>query len=243
MTFDLRHGRWQDVLADVECDALVCDPPYSQRTEDGFRTSADLLRRGLGYAPITEDWCEEFVRSWHPRVRSWIVVFGDHISIRWLERCLSDTGRYVFQPMPIVKIGAAPRLQNDGPASQSEWFIVARPRERRFMSWGSLPGWYAMQTVRHGHGSVGVSGAKSLDLMRSIVRDYSRPGDLVCDPCAGGGTTLLAAAWEGRRSIGAEVDLATWRVAQDRIQKSAVPVRPLFQRAPAEQLSLLGEER
>ncbi len=28
---DFRHGRWQDVLADVErCDVLLTDPPYSE---------------------------------------------------------------------------------------------------------------------------------------------------------------------------------------------------------------------
>jgi site-specific DNA-adenine methylase len=31
---ELRHGRWQDVLADVPaCDLLLCDPPYSARNQ------------------------------------------------------------------------------------------------------------------------------------------------------------------------------------------------------------------
>lgn len=50
-------------------------------------------------------------------------------------------------------------------------------------------------------------------LMRALVRDYSRPGDLICDPLAGFGSTLIAARDEGRRSIGAEIDHATWSVA------------------------------
>jgi DNA modification methylase len=64
-----------------------------------------------------------------------------------------------------------------------------------------------------------VVGSKPLWLMRALVRDYSRPGDLVCDPCAGGGTTLAAARAEGRRSVGAELDPETWRKACERLAK------------------------
>jgi len=156
------------------------------------------------------------------------VVCGDHISIRWWESALVSAGRYVFPPVGIVKIGAAPRLSCDGPASQMEYIIVARPKKKLFLSWGSLPGWYRMDTVRHGHDHHGVSGAKSVVLMRALVRDYSRPGDLVCDPCAGGGTTLIAAAQEGRRAVGAEMDAATWRLATERIARTCLaPPLPL----------------
>ena len=53
--------------------------------------------------------------------------------------------------------------------------------------------------------------------MRAIVRDYTRPADLVCDPCMGGGTTALAAYMEGRRFVGAECDPATYAKARTRI--------------------------
>lgn len=37
-TWDLRLGRWQDALADVgDVDAVITDPPFSQRTAEGFR--------------------------------------------------------------------------------------------------------------------------------------------------------------------------------------------------------------
>jgi len=61
-------------------------------------------------------------------------------------------------------------------------------------------------------------------LMRAIVSDYSRPGDLVCDPFAGGGTTLLAAAIEGRRAIGAEESPETYARAVRRLSAGYTPV-------------------
>ena len=68
-----------------------------------------------------------------------------------------------------------------------------------------------------------VAGGKPLWLMRAIIRDYTRPGDLVCDPCAGGGTTLLAAAIEGRRAIGAEMNPDTHSKATARIAAGYTP--------------------
>ncbi|WP_441246977.1 TRM11 family SAM-dependent methyltransferase [Kitasatospora sp. McL0602] len=42
--------------------------------------------------------------------------------------------------------------------------------------------------------------------LRPLIAELSKPGDLVFDPFAGWGTTLVAAAAEGRRGIGIEVN-------------------------------------
>ncbi len=55
--------------------------------------------------------------------------------------------------------------------------------------------------------------------MQAIVRDYTRPGDLVVDPFAGGGTTALACAIEGRRCITSEMDEITFAKAKARLQR------------------------
>jgi hypothetical protein len=57
------------------------------------------------------------------------------------------------------------------------------------------------------------TGAKPLWLMQAIIRDYSKPGQLVVDPCAGGATTLIAAEIEGRSSVGSEIDVKTYGLA------------------------------
>lgn len=226
--WELRCGRWEDALADVErVDAVITDPPYSERTENGFRTGRDLQARGLGYDPITAEWINALVTRWSAAA-GWMLVCGDHISCDWARSAMGAAGRYVFPPVPITKIAAAPRLHADGPASQSEWIAVSRPRAKAFCgTWPGIPGWYAMRTV---HGRHGVSGAKSVDVMRAIVRDYSRPGDLVCDLCVGSGTTLIAAVTEGRRAIGAEMDPATFDLAVKRLRRGWTP--DLFARAP-----------
>lgn len=47
---------------------------------------------------------------------------------------------------------------------------------------------------------------KPVELLGTIVRSFTAPGDLVLDPVAGSGSTLVAARTAGRRAIGIEQD-------------------------------------
>lgn len=226
---ELRPGRWQEVLADVgEVDATITDPPFSPRTAEGSKSTPDwgaatpLGEQGsIGYGSITKEEVEQCVEWFWPRTRNWFIVFGDHISQAWWAGALTELNAYVFAPLPWVKTNGAPRFLGDGPASQTEWITVARRRRdpRKDQDRGSRPGYYLVQVPRDSE----LPGQKSLDGMRAIIRDYTRPGDLICDPFAGTGTTLLAAAIEGRRAIGAEQDAETFAKAKWRLRSGWTP--------------------
>jgi hypothetical protein len=226
---DLRCGDWREVLEDVDsCDSLICDPPYSQRVEDGFRSGNDATTaHGMGYRPIDNDDSSLLVSEFAKRAKNWLVIFGCHLTWRQHEDHARSVGLYTFAPVVWCKIGAAPRMSGDGPASHCEYAMIARHKRADLMGSGSRPGWYQANTVRHGHGHVGVSGAKPIDLMRALVRDYSRPGDLIVDPFCGSGTTALACAMEGRRCITSELDPKTFEIARRRLsaptQRSLLP--------------------
>lgn len=239
MGADLRLGRWQDVLGDVECDALIVDAPYSERTHGGHEHNGTFDgsdRRSLTYTPWTPGDVESFVASWSPRTRGWFVsITDDTLAPAWME-ALASAGRCTFAPLPLVELGGRVRLGGYGPASWTCWVVVARPRAMPFAKWGALPGWYGGSRENKP-----VVGGKPLLQMRAIVRDYTRPGDLVCDPCAGGGTTLLAALMEGRRAVGAEMMPEHYEIARKRLQRGFTPPLIREERAPAEQLKL-GDE-
>lgn len=224
MIIDLRLGKWESVLADVECDALICDPPFSARVHEGQRTGGSTRRTTIEYQAVDELWCRAFAESWCPRVSFWAVIFSDHTASHWWESAFESSGWYVFAPVLWIRSNPTPRICGDGPTSACDYITVARPKRRMSSDRvGSRPGYYLTQ---NDPGSVVVPGGKQLDPMRALVRDYSRPGDLICDPCAGGATTLLAAAMEGRRAVGAEMDPVTYAKAQKRIAKGYTP--PLF---------------
>jgi site-specific DNA-methyltransferase (adenine-specific) len=83
--------------------------------------------------------------------------------------------------------------------------------------------------VRNPHPTV-----KPLELMRWLVRLLCPPGGLVLDPTAGSGTTGAAAALEGRRFLGIELEPAYIEIAAARIahHSKKAPGRPKVSRGP-----------
>ncbi|MCK5331052.1 MAG: site-specific DNA-methyltransferase [Candidatus Marinimicrobia bacterium] len=61
---------------------------------------------------------------------------------------------------------------------------------------------------------------KPEQLLRLLIRGYSNRGDLVLDPFAGSGSTLISSYREGRSSIGYELNETFFNEAQDRINRA-----------------------
>lgn len=215
----LYHADWRDVLQEIgEVDALITDPPYSERTHKAHDTS---VRRGISYEGLRPEGVDGIVASLVEVTHGWCVVITDDELFHHFRKAFIRHGRYAFQPVPIVSIGGRVRLAGDGPSSWTVWCCVSRPRCEPFTKWGTLPGAYIERGSVKG---APIIGAKQLTTMRRIVRDYTRPDDVVLDPFAGTGTTLLAAMLEGRRAIGCEVDRKTYEYAVKRL-RGKLPVR------------------
>lgn len=217
--WDLRLGDWREALADVEqVDAVICDPPFSARTHAGQRTGSSTRKSTLVYEGIDRQWVESFVGSWAPRCRWWFIIWSDHTAQRWWEESLSAAGWYVFAPVIWLRENPPPRLAGDGPTSAADYLTIARPRVRLPSTRaGSRPGYYRSPRYSSHDGPRAHPGGKDLNMTRALVRDYTLAGDLIVDPCSGGGTTLLAAVQEGRRAVGAEIDPSTHALATERL--------------------------
>ena len=204
-------GTWQDAAWPEQVDCIITDPPYSERTHGGQTAK----RRDIDYTSLSPADVQAWAKAWAPRVRYWIAVMCDHTLIPTWSDALSAAGLYAFAPVPCVIAGMTCRLTGDGPSSWAVYLVVARTKAAS--KWGTLPGAYVV-SPEHERGAARIGG-KPLPLMQQIVRDYSRPGMLVADPCAGHATTLVAALQAGRQVWGAECDPAAHAAAVARLER------------------------
>lgn len=207
-TDPIRFGDWRAVLADVvACDAVICDPPYGAKTHDSAPRAADREDdRAIGLKPQYAAWYRDnvytFVESWSPRCRGWMVALTSHDLIPHWQGAYELCGRYAFAPVPCVMRGMSVRLGGDGPSSWAVYAMVSRPRNTEFSNWGTTDGAYVGSRSTEAGGGRG----KPDWLMRALVMQYSKPGDLVVDPLCGWGSTISAALGLGRRAIGSDID-------------------------------------
>ena len=214
----LYRSAWEMALAGLTCEALIFDAPFSAQTHEAETTRSDG-QQADGLTPTYDAFTPADVRavceSWSPRTRGWIVSITDSVLAPVWRAELDRVGRYAFAPVPCVIRGMSVRIQGDGPSSWCLWAVVARPRNEEFVRWGTLPGAYT------GPSQLGAGGGRGKPnwLMQALVRDYSRKGDVVCDPFAGWGSTLAAAVALGRTAIGAELDAAAFAEAKQRLAR------------------------
>jgi len=199
---------------------IITDPPYSARTHAGHDGSAagsqrdGHKRQSLGYEPLSPVSCIRLASLFSAMTPGWVVWMTDDILAPAIQAALAERGRKVFAPLPFFQPGRSVRLSGDGPCSWTDWIICARTAALK--KWGTLPGGYV---AGEGWADKERMGGKPTRLMSLLVQHYSRPGDMVCDPFMGGGTTGVACVMERRGFIGIEIDPPTFDRACRRIEQ------------------------
>jgi site-specific DNA-methyltransferase (adenine-specific) len=218
-------------LPDASVDAVITDPPYSSgglhmttRTQQSTVAKYQVNGTKRQYRNFSGDNRDQ--RSWTMWVTLWlseclriakpgapIVLFTDWRQLPSTTDAFQAAGatwRGVFPWLkPAGRPGGPGRFRNA--AEYAVWGSNGDMPPREDV--GYLPGYHLesiRQTDKH-H----VTG-KPTNLMRAIVQ-CCPPGGVVLDPFAGSGTTGVAAVLEGRRFIGAELDLVNAEIARRRM--------------------------
>jgi DNA modification methylase len=212
MADDVRviHGDAVAVMAGMEAgsvDAIVTDPPYGigYRAErcgkpgrtDGFvdwgtiANDEDVDGRWLAgaFRVLKDGGALYFCTRWD-------------VEPRWREECRA-AGFAVKQRLQWHKrvFGHGDTKGTFGPTCEDVLFVTKgrhelNSRPSMLLDVGCVPTW---EKRHHPH-------QKPVALSKILIEASTRHGDLVLDPFAGSGSTLVACVKSGRRAIGIEVD-------------------------------------
>jgi len=217
----LIHGDCREVLPLLpSVDAVITDPPYSERCHSVHDSTAKDARDGatrakLGYNALTTEDVAWLAAQYDRVCVGWVVWMTDSDLALHVRNALEKAGRTTFAPLPFYQPGRSVRLSGDGPSSWTDWIVVARTKAQH--KWGTLPGGYVAGPGWHDKARMG---GKPTLLMDSLVADYSRRGDTVLDTHMGAGTTGVACSKAGRAFIGCEVEREPFDIACERISRA-----------------------
>ncbi len=210
----LHHGDCADF--EIEADLLVTDPPYGQEFVSG---KSDL------WGPIKgdDDAAEILQRLAHAlkgiRRGRHVYIFGKLLDLGSLPLCgfaeiIWDKGT----------IGMGDLSSPWGPQHENITFATYElSKANREKGYGNLSARLrkgsVIRSVRPISGRVrNHPTEKPVDILRQLIESSSVMGEIVYDPFAGSGSTLIAAALEGRRAVGVEIDERYCEIAARRIE-------------------------
>ena len=213
------------LLDDREIDLLLTDPPYgiSKSYNSENQVPRRLRKNGRDFimpkgnfgawdkAAVPEEWLREVL----PKVGGWFVSFCAQAQIGEYMACLEKHRFVAVGTLVWQKTNPVPFNHRFKPINAWEALVVGKRPGTRFN--GSLTHnvfvCKSPSPQKRYHRT-----QKPLQLMEEFVGLFSSSGDLVFDPFAGSGTTLVAASGMGRRAVGYENSPEIFSSACDRIE-------------------------
>lgn len=209
-------------LSEQSIDAVITDPPYGIK-QAGWDQ----------YVPL--DWFGECLRLLKASGAAY--VFGDSLTLSELQSVWAMRG--------VKWAGRISWCYEEGPRHSAAWVskhedclfwkakhhklsVPREPSKYNDPRWGK--GRYVSDVWRVGRvlgnyaERVDHPTQKPLNLLRLPIAASSNKGDILLDPFAGSGSTLVAALVEGRKAIGIELEEKYCEIAAKRLSQSALPM-------------------
>ena len=208
------HGDCVHVLRtipDESIDAVITDPPYFVRYKD---RSGRTIANDSDPSSVLGAFADIY-RTLKPD--SFCVCFYGWNRVDAFFRAWRDAG---FQPVGHLVWAKS--------YASSTRFLEARHEQAYLLAKGHpakpLPPLADVQPWKYS-GNRAHPTEKDVSILRPLVECFSPPGGIVCDPFAGSGSTLVAAALSGRHYLGIEIEKKYCALAQRRLNGAARWVR------------------
>ena len=223
-------------MEDEAIGLLLTDPPYGiskaynceEQVPRRLRTDGRdfIMPRGnFGEwdAPIEpREWLDVVL----PKVGGWFVSFCAQAQIDAYQRCLADHKFVAIGTIVWQKTNPVPFNHRFKPVNAWEAIVVGKRPGTDFNCDSVIHNVFKCKSPspqKRVHTT-----QKPLDLVMRFVELFSKPGDVVCDPFAGSGTTIVAAAALGREAVGYEADQENYQAACARIKSDLHATPELF---------------
>ena len=234
-------GNALEVLPTLAVDHVISDPPYEDELHKAFgnkirRNDGNYLPRSVNMlAPIEFDGINstraEVAKHAVAASSGWVILFTLAEGVRAWRDDLQAVGAKWDTTCFWIKPDASPRFNGQGPARGAECFVTcwAGTGHRRWNGGGKRGIYtYCVNTDRQGEHPT----EKPIPLMMDLVADFTMPGETVCDPFLGSGSTGVACAKLGRPFIGIEREPKWFDLACRRIAKAYEQPRLFDEPAP-----------
>jgi site-specific DNA-methyltransferase (adenine-specific) len=216
----LYHGDSFEVMesmADESVDCVITDLPYTERTHKKARAvTSGVITEGISFDSFTEEKLFFALEECGRVSKSWVISTLDYNHAFRLET-EPPAGLRQMRIGVWVKNNPTPQITGDRPGQG--WEAISYLHKPKKANWngGGMHGNYVSNTAT----STGHPTPKPLAMVSSFVQRFSNKGELVFDPFAGGGTTLLAARNLGRRAVGVELEEKYCELIANRLSQEA----------------------
>jgi site-specific DNA-methyltransferase (adenine-specific) len=226
-TVTLYHGDSFEVMAgmaDESVDCVITDPPYTGYVHKNSKSN----RSGNGISEIDFDSFtdEKLILAFEELGRltkRWVVSTLDHRHALPMENN-PPKGLRLMRIGVWVKNNPMPQISADRPGHgwESIAYLHKEDVKSEWNGGGSHGNYVSNLATPTGHPT-----PKPVKMFSSFVERFSNPNDLIFDPFAGGGTTLVAAHNMGRRAIGVELDEKYCEIIAKRLSQQSFDLENL----------------
>lgn len=221
---ELRHGNSIEIMKqmdDNQVDLILTDPPYGIGANTAGYRNRTMLHHNYDDSEENARAILEtlLVEGWRiSKLRANLFIFTDIKHFAWLYDNASRCGWMPWRYPVIWQKGTAEGLAPWGRNGFVHTYDIAfwATKGRR----GTNNTFVDILTYNRVARSERIYAAeKPVVLLETLINLFTDPGDLVFDPCAGSGSTLLAAKNLNRHSLGIEINKEVCDLATVRLEK------------------------
>lgn len=160
------------------------------------------------------EWLPDVYRVLKKGTHCYIMINSRNLNDLWNEAIKVG---FVFQNLLVWNKSNSGGTPNKYYMQKCEFILMLSKRPARNINDMGTPNLLSVPNII-GKGETQHPTAKPVELMEVMIRNSTNEGDIVLDPFAGGGSTLLAAKKLNRRYIGYEIDEKYYNLATKRLE-------------------------